>query len=214
MTDKEALTLICLGDSLTAGGPGFSGYGTWSGNIESQYGYWLEKHLEVAFPEKEIDVLNFGVGGDRLWQILYRFNRDVLRLVPEPDIVLVMGGVNDILGHGSHETGVKKDLEEIYDTIYDTEALLVPIEIGPVTATRRFVNRIRKSNKAIRELAELFEVPFVPLYDALANKDGFGLNQLYDVGDGVHYNVHGYKKIGEAIFEVLKPVLEARFNDS
>jgi lysophospholipase L1-like esterase len=201
--DKE-ITIVCLGDSLTAGSPGFSGYGSWRGNPQSQYEYWLEKLLKEQFPDLEFEIINFGVGGNTLWQMLYRFKRDVLSLVPEPDYVLLMGGINDILGHGTHETGIRKDLEEIYEIITETGATLVPIEIGPVTATHRFVERVKLSNKAIRELASLYEVHYVPLYDALCTEDGNGLQQEYDIGDGVHYTVAGYKKIGETVFQTMK----------
>ncbi len=202
MTDNR--TIVCLGDSLTAGSPGFSGYGTWTGNPKSQYEYWLEKLITKKFPEKEYDIMNFGVGGDTIWQMLYRFKNDVLRIVPEPDFVLLMGGINDIVGHGSHETGVRKDLEETYDAILDSFATLIPMEIGPVSTTRRFVLRVQKSNEAIQELADLMEVPYVPIYDALKDGEGFGLKREYDIGDGVHYNVNGYKKIGETVFRTIK----------
>jgi lysophospholipase L1-like esterase len=207
----EEITIICLGDSLTAGDPGFSGYGTWSGIKESQYEYWLEKLLNEEFPDIDFEVINFGVGGNRIWEMLYRFKRDVLRLIPEPDFVLMMGGVNDILNHGSHETGVRKDLEETYDIISESDATIIPLEIGPATVTRRFVERIMKSNAAIHEIAELYEVPYVPIYSALCDEDGFALKNKYDVGDGLHYSVAGYKKIGETVFDVMKKVLHERF---
>ncbi len=204
----DEITIICLGDSLTAGAPGFSGYGTWSGNPQSQYEYWLEKLIEEHFPDLDVDVMNFGVGGNTIWQMQYRFRRDVLRLVPEPTFVLLMGGINDIVGHGSHETGVKKDLEEIYDTILESDATVIPLEIGPVSTTRRFVLRVQKSNDAIHELAELMEVPYVPIYNALCDDEGTGLRDIYDSGDGVHYNIACYKKIGETVFDVLKNLLK------
>ena len=207
---KKELTIICLGDSLTAGSPGFSGYGTWRGNIKSQYEYWLEQRILADFPDLDLEIINFGVGGNTLWQMLYRFKNDVLRIVPEPDIVILMGGINDILGHGSHEPGVIKDLEELYDAIVESDAYLVPVEIGPCTVTHRYIERIKKSNEGIHKLATLMEIPFVPLYTALQDDSGIGLRKEFDIGDGVHYSVKGYEKIGNTIYEsVIKKFIES-----
>jgi lysophospholipase L1-like esterase len=57
------ITIVALGDSTTAGTPGFrspiEAPPDGSGNVESQYAYWLTQ----AHPEWEI--LNRGVNGER-----------------------------------------------------------------------------------------------------------------------------------------------------
>ena len=197
---KKQLCIACLGDSLTAGSPGFSGFSGWSGNLKSQYEYWLEQLVQQKFPDAEVDIVNFGVGGNVIWQMQYRFKRDVLRLMPNPDYVILMGGINDILGHGALPQDVTADYEELTSLFYDAGARLIAMEIAPSTVTRLFVNRIKESNAGISEIARKRDAPVVPIYAALQDASGTGLDPAFDIGDGVHFNVAGYKRIGETIF--------------
>src|SRR5436190_19180560 len=69
-------TIVALGDSTTAGTPGFKSPieapPDGAGNVESQYAYWLMK----THPDWR--VLNRGVDGERSDQIRARFERDGL----------------------------------------------------------------------------------------------------------------------------------------
>ena len=64
------ITIVALGDSTTAGTPGFQSPleapPNGAGNVESQYAYWLMR----AHPEWQ--VLNRGVNGERSDQIRAR----------------------------------------------------------------------------------------------------------------------------------------------
>ena len=71
----SGITIVALGDSTTAGTPAFKSPieapPNGSGNVESQYAYWLMQ----AHPDWQ--VLNRGVNGERSDQIRARFARDV-----------------------------------------------------------------------------------------------------------------------------------------
>src|SRR5688500_10786726 len=72
----EPITIVALGDSTTAGTPGFlspvEAAPDGKGDETSQFAYWMMK----ARPGWR--VLNRGVNGERSEQILGRFARDVL----------------------------------------------------------------------------------------------------------------------------------------
>jgi len=55
---------VYVGDSLTAGSPGFSGYGGWMCNPALQYSYYLDLLTKQEFPAVSAEFLNYGVGGD------------------------------------------------------------------------------------------------------------------------------------------------------
>src|SRR5207253_7642060 len=102
-------TIVALGDSTTAGTPGFQSPieapPDGAGDIESQYAYWLMN----AHPDWR--VLNRGVNGERSDQIRARFGRDVLG---KGDLVVIIAGVNDIYqGRGAEV--VQRELEAMYD---------------------------------------------------------------------------------------------------
>ena len=100
-------TIVALGDSTTAGTPGFKSpleappHG--AGNAESQYAYWLmETHPDWQ-------VLNRGVDGERSDQIRARFARDVAQAAP--DLVVIIAGVNDVYqGRGRRRSSANGDL--------------------------------------------------------------------------------------------------------
>nr|MDO8114524.1 SGNH/GDSL hydrolase family protein [Candidatus Sigynarchaeota archaeon] len=205
---KTTLAVACLGDSLTAGSPGFSGFSGWSGNPESQYEYWLDKIVQEKYPNAEVDFVNFGVGGNVIWQMQYRFKRDVLRLMPSPDYVILFGGINDLLGHGALPADIVADYAELGDLIHASGAKLIAMEIAPCTVTKLYVDRIKEANRGIHGIAMKAKAPIVPLYASLQDTSSMGLNAAYDIGDGVHFNVPGYKKIGETIFtSVMQGIL-------
>ena len=199
----EEINIACLGDSLTAGSPGFTGYGTWSGNQKSQYEYWLEQKIEGNCPDLEVVIGNFGVGGNTVWQMLYRFKRDVFRLMPDVTHVLIFAGINDILGHGALATDVIADLDELYDFIESKGVKVIPMDVGPASTSKLYLQRIATVNDWIKNWAQKHDRIFISTHDFLAD-DGKWIKPEYDIGDGVHFSVAGYKAIGEGIFEVLK----------
>src|SRR6266576_6987600 len=103
-------TVIALGDSTTAGSPAFTSPieapPDGSGNVESQYAYWLSR----GHPEWR--VLNRGVDGERSDQIRARFVRDVVNA--QPGVVVILAGVNDVYQGRSAES-VEGELEAMYD---------------------------------------------------------------------------------------------------
>src|SRR2546428_12079048 len=90
------LTIVGLGDSTTAGTPGFRSpleappHG--SGNPESQYAYWM------ARIHPEWTVLNRGINGETSQEVRARLPRDVLQM--RPAYAIILAGVNDIFGGG------------------------------------------------------------------------------------------------------------------
>src|SRR5216683_1705796 len=104
------VTIVALGDSTTAGTPGFKSPieapPNGAGNAESQYAHWLmQRHADWR-------VLNRGVNGERSDQIRVRFTRDVIDAKPE--VVVVLAGVNDIY-QGRTAESVERELEAMYE---------------------------------------------------------------------------------------------------
>ena len=78
------MLIVALGDSTTAGTPGFlspiEAPPDGKGDVTSQYAYWLMQW------HKDWKVVNRGVNGERSDQIAARFDRDVL--AHKPDVVV------------------------------------------------------------------------------------------------------------------------------
>ena len=198
------LTLVALGDSTTAGTPGFFSPRerppAGRGNQESQYAYWLaQKHPEWK-------ILNCGVRGQRTDQILKRFDWDVVE--NHPDILIMLGGVND-LHQGYHIEWVKDHLTEIYDKalaagIKVMACTILPLDIAPDILK----DRIRETNAWIRQNAAKKQLGFCDTYAALENPDKPGF--LIESPDAIHPGADGYRKMGEAIAAALEAWLPVK----
>src|SRR5918998_213695 len=83
---SDPLRIVALGDSTTAGTPGFlsplEAPPAGRGEASSQYAWWLMQ----ARPHWE--VLNRGINGERTDQIRARFDRDVLGAAPDAVVII------------------------------------------------------------------------------------------------------------------------------
>jgi lysophospholipase L1-like esterase len=79
-------TVCFLGDSITHGG---------------SYHRFIELFYVSSQPEKKINIINCGIGGDRADGALKRLDWDVL--VHQPTVIAIMLGMNDI-GHGNYDS--------------------------------------------------------------------------------------------------------------
>ncbi len=194
---RRGLTIVCLGDSTTAGTPGFrsplEAPPDGEGNPESQYAFWMTRlHAEW-------DVLNRGVNGERAAEIRARFARDVLAVRPEYAILLA--GVNDIYGGDPPKT-VERHLTVMYAEALDAGIVPVAATVLPYNAaTARASGDILRLNDWIESLAKVLDIPFCDTHAAVA--DPSDSNRLRGSPDGLHPDVAGYRAMGEALARTI-----------
>jgi lysophospholipase L1-like esterase len=192
------LIIVGLGDSTTAGTPKFmspvEAPPEGAGDPESQYCYWMMK----AHPEWT--VLNKGVNGQRSDEILLRFDGDVV--AEKPKVVIVLAGVNDVY-QGRTVKAVERNLESMY-------ALAEGKGIVPVAATVLPYNTARAEERSsIREVNAWIEAaskaPGRLFCDTnLAVRDMDAPDFLASTRDGLHPDVEGYRRMGEALTATLE----------
>ncbi|HXW06114.1 MAG TPA: GDSL-type esterase/lipase family protein [Vicinamibacterales bacterium] len=192
-------TIVALGDSTTAGTPG------WLSPLEhppdgmgdptSSYTYWLMR----AHPEWR--VLNRGVNGERSDQILARFERHVVG--ENARAVVIIAGVNDVY-QGLEVEDVTAALRQLYDRAIAAGLLLTAGTIVPYnTATAVQNERMHEINAWIRGRARRDpRIGFADTRAAVASRGNSDL--LRDTPDGLHPSPDGYRRMAEA----LRPVLE------
>jgi lysophospholipase L1-like esterase len=196
--------IVGLGDSTTAGTPGFispleSPPGG-RGNPESQYPYWMMK----GHPDWQ--VLNRRINGQRSDQIFARFKRDVLN--ESPRYVIILAGVNDVYQERG-EDFVQKNLEQMY-----TAALRATIK--PVAATilpYNFMSEVQAAkigslNRWIWKRASILELLFCDTNWTVSNPAN--PNELSSSPDGLHPEVSGYRRMGEALTKTIENDLISR----
>jgi acyl-CoA thioesterase I len=198
----ERIRIVALGDSTTAGTPGFlsplESPPAGTGDPESQYAYWLMN----AHPEW--DVLNRGVNGERSDQIRARFDRDVL--AASPRVVVIIGGVNDVY-QGRPASHVIAELRAMYQ---QARAAGIPVVAGSIvpynTATADQNSRVCEVNSWIRNSATREHgVIFVDTRAAVAAPDA--PDRLAESPDDLHPSAGGYRRMAEALLPAVEAAL-------
>jgi lysophospholipase L1-like esterase len=202
-TVQEKVRIVALGDSTTAGTPGFlspiEAPPSGRGDVTSQYSYWLI----AAHPEW--DILNRGVNGERTDQIAARLERDVI--AAKPRAVVIVAGVNDIY-QGRTVEEVIAQLERMYDRAARAGIRVIAGTIIPFnTATPEQNGRMRQVNDWIREHARKRpEISFVDTRTAVAAPGNPDL--LASSPDRLHPSADGYRIMADAIRHVLEMALK------
>jgi lysophospholipase L1-like esterase len=203
------LTIVALGDSTTAGTPGFKSPieappdGT--GNPESQYSYWLSRaHADWR-------VLNRGISGERSDQIAARFQRDVIEErqrhgAPDRFLVAIIAGVNDLY-QGRSAMSVRHELASMYEAARTEGILTVAGSILPYnTATPDANDRMRAVNAWILEYTSSH--PAIAFCDTRAAVAAPGQpDRLAGSPDGLHPSPEGYRQMALALDEVILCIL-------
>jgi lysophospholipase L1-like esterase len=196
------VTIVALGDSTTAGTPGFKSPieapPNGSGNVESQYAYWLMK----THPDWQ--VLNRGVNGERSDQIRARFTRDVVST--KPHAVVIIAGVNDIY-QGRSAEAVERELEAMYDAARKAGVPTVAGTIIPYdTATEAQNDRMHAVNAWIREYAAAHsDVVYCDTRGAVGAPDH--PDRLVSSPDHLHPSPDGYRLMALALEAAVKTAL-------
>jgi lysophospholipase L1-like esterase len=197
-------TIVALGDSTTAGTPGFASPleapPDGAGNPESQYAYWLMR----AHPDWR--VLNRGVNGERADQIRLRFDRDVIRA--RADLAIVVAGVNDIY-QGRTAESVQAELLAMFSAAGDAGIAIVAGSILPYnTATPEQNARMHAVNAWIRgDGARQTGVIFCDTRAAVAMPGRPDV--LASSPDDIHPSPGGYRLMAVALEPAVKAALAA-----
>jgi lysophospholipase L1-like esterase len=195
-------TIVALGDSTTAGTPGFESPieapPNGAGDVKSQYAYWLmQAHADWR-------VLNRGVNGERSDQIRARFARDVVGA--KADAVVILAGVNDIY-QGRTAASVERELEMMYEAAHRAGVAIVAATIVPFnTATPDQNARMHAVNAWIRAYAAAHGLAFCDTRAAVAAPGAS--DRLVSSPDDLHPSPDGYRLMALAIEPAVKQALE------
>jgi len=192
------VTIVGLGDSTTAGTPGFrsplEAPPNGDGNPESQYAFWMMRS------HPEWTVLNRGVNGETAEEVRVRLPRDVLG--PRPAYAIILAGVNDIFADQRAET-VERHLAAMYADVLDAGVVPVAATVLPYnSATARASGDILTLNAWIENLTKVLGILFCDTHAAVA--DPADSNRLRGTPDGLHPDVAGYRAMGEVLTRTIE----------
>lgn len=189
---KEGETLVCYGDSITAG-----------------KNYYV-KYLKEALEPRGIKVVNAGVSGDKTPMALTRI-KDVAAL--KPDAVLFFFGANDsVIGRGRWRDEPVVEPTTFRDNLVwmmhyfklktpvRKFAIVAPTGRCEGAARGEFGDICRGYQQAAREAADRMDAVLIPLdfeFETIRAKEGKGPNDLLLTADGVHFSAYGSQRAAD-----------------
>lgn len=195
-------TLLFIGDSITdAGQREYFG-----ANLGQGYVNMIAGHLYRHYIPLQLNILNQGVGGDKLTDLVTRWQVDCLDL--NPDIVTIQIGINDIWHRLSAEIPYTESILELFKENYgyllgtlierEIEIILIEPYVLPFPEDRsQWRPYVDKMIQAVSEMADEYGATLVKLDDAL-NQAGDNLGYEAITGaDGVHPTSLGHAFIAD-----------------
>lgn len=221
------MIFLCLGNSLTAGYPGYDpapdGISKGYGNPKSQYEFWL-KNLCLEYLEKKLGTLdneiangllfiNKGIPGELTSNFLRRIDFDLLKISPKPTYSIIIGGTND-LGWNVANEKIFGNIKELHTISRDFGILTIGGTIPPVRTEHSFGSYKKRKIELNQMLQSFFtenEIPFANLYNGMMDDEGNLIKECAYV-DGLHFSVEGYKQMGKVIFkDAIKAIIEMKY---
>lgn len=191
------------GDSITD-----CGRGDYGNPYATGCGYPRLLEADLMAQDGDCEVMNCGISGNRVVDLLARWKRDCLNL--KPDVITILIGVNDVWHEFGNHDGVSVLLfEEVYRILLretfaalpQTRLILMGAYVMPGPATTPdwdvFSGEVVARREVTRKLAEEFGLTYVDLQEAFDEAQKKFPAQRW-TGDGVHPTAAGHEVIAVA----------------
>ena len=202
--------LVMIGDSITDCGRARP-IGTWPDGLGVGYVALTASLLGAACPRCPVDVVNTGIGGNTVRDLVGRWTADVLDL--KPDWLSVMIGINDVWRQFDCPNNPEfhvylGDYERMYDALL---AATRPGLEGLILATPYFIEPDKKDPmRAMMDKYSAVVRKLAPKHDAILVDTQAAFDEILTVtpkeklaGDRVHPNLIGHMVIARAFAQSL-----------
>jgi lysophospholipase L1-like esterase len=193
----ERIVVAALGDSITAGSPGWDPDPQVRATIqdpnpESQYEHW------AALADPRLEFRNCGVYGERTDEIARRLDA----CAEGADVLVIQGGINDI----AQQYPVGSAAENLRAMVRRARRRGVAVLLADVLPWNNGYPDaeapIRQLNELIHELGRRENVSVLPFHDTLADSERPGRMRDEWTSDGDHPSVDGYRRLGQRAFRL------------
>lgn len=167
-----------------------------------------------AFPDIDFEFCNLGISGNRTENLVERLEKDFIDI--QPDLLIMMIGVNDVWHHYSHniettDEAFERNLRRVLSSVRErTPAKIVMIEpyLLPAPDKEHMLPELDAKIRIERRLAREYADAYLPLHALFAAET---VKTEYTVfsNDGVHPNADGACWIAEHVLRTVAPLLES-----
>lgn len=194
---KSPQNLVFFGDSIVTQGFSASGF---------------IQHLKAKLTS--FHFINRGINGNRVWQMLQRFDQDVK--TAQPDKLVLIAGTNDVWYHSKGQGTQLKDFKQSYHQLLQN---CLECDICPILVTPHLIGELPHGNnefdtmldqfvEVIQELAQQYALPCIDTRTAFqAQLSNTGAKQCWGhlTTDGVHLNDAGQQLYAALLYPALAP---------
>lgn len=165
----------------------------------------------------EIKFINRGKSGDRITDVYARIKEDIINL--KPDYMSILIGVNDVSHELTQGCGVTPEkffkiytmlIEEIKEALPNIKIIILEPFVLKGSATtelwEQFNSEVRKLAEASKQVAEQFNLKFVPLQKEFDEASSDGDTRYWSV-DGIHPTSAGHQIIKEELQKVVEEII-------
>lgn len=189
LNNREPVTIVAIGSSSTAG----AGASSRAANYPSR----LQAELRRRFPGQPIKVLNRGVGGQVIGEMLKRFDAAVV--ATKPDLVLWQLGTNSVLRHqttAGQGAAIRAGLAKIRAT--GADVVLIDPQYAPRVINKDEIAPMLTliATTAKRENVDLF--PRFAVMKRWHDRDHLSFD-VFVSRDGLHMNDWSYACMAKAL---------------
>lgn len=181
--------ILFIGDSITDTFRNDDPEGLGSGYVRL-----IRDYLTTTYPEKQLEVINKGISGNRVTDLQARWEKDVLEL--NPDYVSISIGINDVwrqLDNNAIEQVYPDKFEQVYTELCEkTNARLILMEPTVIEENPDSVGnqKLKEYVAIVQKLAEKYDAILVPTHKDFLNYIAAG-NPTKLTYDGVHMSSTG-----------------------
>ena len=185
---NQEVTIVALGSSSTQGASASS--------IGQSYPAVLQAELQTALPQAHIAVINRGVGGQDVSEMLPRLERDAIGV--RPSLVIWQVGANGAIRRTDPEV-FKRLVSSGVQRLRDAHVDVVLMDNQRSPAIMAAPDHLRIDNA----LADVAKDHGVALFDRGALMDqwrrGGNPYEQFVAADGLHHNDYGYRCVAKAL---------------
>ncbi|CDQ38413.1 MULTISPECIES: SGNH/GDSL hydrolase family protein [Virgibacillus] len=205
--------LLFIGDSITEWGIQDD-----PERIGVNYVRLIHDYLRITYSDRNFEIINKGIGGNRIVDLAARWEEDVLQL--SPDLISISIGINDVwrqLDQPNIEQVFPKHFAAIYEQLIErvkdgcgSKIVLMEPTIIEEDEQSSGNQKLKEYVEIVRRLGDKYDASIVPTHqvflDYIQKRNGYHLTI-----DGVHMNARGNLLMAKTWLESAKSTCSALF---
>ncbi|MFY9177923.1 MAG: SGNH/GDSL hydrolase family protein [Caldicoprobacterales bacterium] len=208
MKIRENAVILFQGDSITDCGRSREN----DKDLGTGYANFISAYLNATYPEKRLNFINRGISGNRVVDLLNRWDDDCIDL--KPDLVSILIGINDCWRrYDSNDPTSVEDFEKNYRKILtqikenlDAQIVLCEPFVLPVPEDRKqWREDLDPKIQVVRNLSLEFNTFYVP-FDGIFASACTRREPAFWAEDGVHPTQAGHVLMAKAWLKVLENI--------